>query len=413
MYPLPINTVLGALSIVEVYEYYDRPVLFTCRNLSGQLYTVVFANEASDGEIWLYAPMSLERFLHMRSGGIELRQVFRRPEDGIIAQVFYPYNGDVTPIVTGVPAAELPEEWFPAESQFIRLETATLPPLQEEPKRKALSTNKEVIALIFEFIQRTRTEAPAKLFGRALAAFQDVINTIAAVRRGSEALKGALPVEVIDKMEMVLVGLGSGSFKAELTANEYSDLFGSSELGDVIDEFLRLVDHGEKSEQLREHLTKFNSRVSTKYLDFLKILDDEVEWTAFDWGSTIQERSKRAEISRASIKNAISIIEKTQDEDVKEIKLTGRLMGANVESRRFTIKVDGTNSNIDGYVTEEAFKLFSVATLSARYQVIIREITRTKVIMGDNVREHHLVDIRLVPESAVERDEPPPAEPAP
>ncbi|MCE2400451.1 hypothetical protein J4G08_06130 [Candidatus Poribacteria bacterium] len=36
---------LGKLEIVETYEYYDQPVLYSCRNAAGHLYLVVAADE--------------------------------------------------------------------------------------------------------------------------------------------------------------------------------------------------------------------------------------------------------------------------------------------------------------------------------------------------------------------------------
>ncbi len=35
---LPENTILGKLTILEVFVYYDRPVLFACRNSIGTIY---------------------------------------------------------------------------------------------------------------------------------------------------------------------------------------------------------------------------------------------------------------------------------------------------------------------------------------------------------------------------------------
>lgn len=396
MYPLPINTILGTLSMLEVFEYYDHPILFACKNRTGQIYIAVFADENDSGESWLFAPVSSDRFTHVRSGGVDLRFVFSFPEDGLLFRVYFPYAQGSTESAELVPVTEISQEWLPDEGQFVRKATITVPQFIGAPQEKALSIRKEVLNFILDFADRTRTEAPAKLLGRALAGLQDVINTIAAVKRGHEALTGALPPDVIDKNQLVFVAIGPGSFIVELTGEEYVDMFDQSELGDTIDEFLRLVDHGQSKDGLKDHLTRFNTRVAAKYLDFLKVLDDKIERTVFDWGSVMSERSRRAELSRSSIKSVIGVIEQSEDEDIRDLQFTGRLVAANVESRRFTIKIDGANSNIEGVVSQEAFDLFSKATLSARYKIVVRETTRTKVIMGNLVQEFQLLDIRLV-----------------
>jgi hypothetical protein len=42
---LPQSTILGRLKIIEVYEFYDIPRLFCCRNAAGQHYLVLSIDE--------------------------------------------------------------------------------------------------------------------------------------------------------------------------------------------------------------------------------------------------------------------------------------------------------------------------------------------------------------------------------
>ena len=47
--------ILGIHEILETFEYYDQPVLFSCKckNTDGHLYLVVAADESDQDEIWL------------------------------------------------------------------------------------------------------------------------------------------------------------------------------------------------------------------------------------------------------------------------------------------------------------------------------------------------------------------------
>ena len=36
---------LGKLEIIEIYDYYDQPILFACKNAAGHLHLVVAADE--------------------------------------------------------------------------------------------------------------------------------------------------------------------------------------------------------------------------------------------------------------------------------------------------------------------------------------------------------------------------------
>lgn len=88
---------LGRLEIVETFEYYDQPVLFSCKNASGHFYLVVAADENEHHETWLYAGVSEERLKLIRSGTIDLHDAFAAPEDGFLVQARVPYD-DRTPL---------------------------------------------------------------------------------------------------------------------------------------------------------------------------------------------------------------------------------------------------------------------------------------------------------------------------
>ncbi len=75
---------LGKLQILEVYEFYDRPVLFACRNQSGSLFLAIWVAEHDGEERWLYAPVSRSRLDAVRSGQIDLREAFASTEDGML-----------------------------------------------------------------------------------------------------------------------------------------------------------------------------------------------------------------------------------------------------------------------------------------------------------------------------------------
>ena len=77
---------LGRLEILETFEYYDQPVLFSCKNAAGHLYLVVAADENDQHETWLYAGVSEERLKLIRSGAIDLHDAFADLEDGYVLQ---------------------------------------------------------------------------------------------------------------------------------------------------------------------------------------------------------------------------------------------------------------------------------------------------------------------------------------
>ena len=125
---LNIST-LGRLEILETFEYYDQPVLFSCKNAVGHLYLVVAADENEQNETWLYAGVSEERLNLIRSGAIDLHDAFADPEDGYVLQAIVPYDNQTGIQTDFIPPDQVPEDMFPVPGERLDLKTDTLPVL--------------------------------------------------------------------------------------------------------------------------------------------------------------------------------------------------------------------------------------------------------------------------------------------
>ena len=112
---LPL-THLGKLELIEVYEFYDQPILFSCRNASDAIFMGVFADEG-DFETWLYIGVSLHRLI--RSGAIDLHS------DGVIFQCLMMSNASKCLSLQLKFRSMLPFEF------------TTLPELDEDLRRKS------------------------------------------------------------------------------------------------------------------------------------------------------------------------------------------------------------------------------------------------------------------------------------
>ena len=133
---LPQSTHLGKLELIEVYEFYDQPILFSCKNASDAIFMGVFAAEDDNFETWLYAGVSPHRFNQIRSGAIDLHDAFSEVEDGIIFQIKVPHDGQM-PVSMPISAAQIPDDMLSLPGEFINLEP-TLSELDEDLKWKSL-----------------------------------------------------------------------------------------------------------------------------------------------------------------------------------------------------------------------------------------------------------------------------------
>lgn len=103
---------LGKLEIVEIYDYYDQPVLFSCKNTDGNLYLVVAADENDQYETWLYTQVSVDRLNLIESDTIDLHDAFADTEDGSVLQVKFPYD-ETPPLAELVKSNEISADMLP------------------------------------------------------------------------------------------------------------------------------------------------------------------------------------------------------------------------------------------------------------------------------------------------------------
>ena len=166
---LPESTVLGELTILEVYEFYIQPALFACRNVAEQIYLAVWVDEDEDSSRWLYVAVSLERFLQVRGGKLSLREAFAEPEDGVGLDVVVYSDPKLHSRVDAVPSAEIDESWLPLPGEYLEVDAAVPEsvrlPAQIGHFRYSSRLPKQEFSLRFEARQwigpRTRTYTSA------------------------------------------------------------------------------------------------------------------------------------------------------------------------------------------------------------------------------------------------------------
>ena len=362
-------TGLGKLEIVEIYVYYDQPVLFSCKSAAGHLYLAVAADKNDEHETWLYVGVSTERLNLIRSGTIDLHDAFADPEDSFLLQEIIPYDDQTQPRMEPIEPDQLSEDMLPMPGECLNLETKTLPALSNS-EQVAKSKRQEILNLTLNFDGVFRTEAPVAILGKMFGKLQDVINAIGIICFQS----GQVTEDIKSKMQISLLEVGSGSFDIRLASTKTVDLLNHSDFGDAIEEFLKLLKAGNNQEKLKGILGQLRSKVAEEYIEFLKSLNQSVIDTKFTWTSPNPDRGGTAYLSETQMQETIEILQRFQEETPSTFKITGTLTGAFLRSKRFEIET--TEEIYTGKIADEAFEAVSKATLSREYTVTIQEITQ-------------------------------------
>lgn len=119
MYNILNNPQLGELEVIEVYEYFNMPLLFSCKNLVDSFYVALCADDLPEHDMWLYTEISLKRLNLLRFGSINVHDVFAKPEMGRLLKATIPHNSSAEFNSKYVAPEELNESVFPPVNKYL------------------------------------------------------------------------------------------------------------------------------------------------------------------------------------------------------------------------------------------------------------------------------------------------------
>lgn len=381
---LPENTILGKLAPLEVFEHYDFPRIFSCRSGSGQIYVVVNINDDEGGCGWIYVPVSSLRYKVLCEGGIGLRSGIVGAEDGFVFLVeTYP---DRPGRVEYLLPEQIADSDMPADSYRLssRLETE-FEPFDAEVGRVARSTRRETFNYHIFPNDHRRHEIPARKLGAVLATSQELMDALGQAADGSQTVRGAVPVEILNRTRVNVCNVFKGSFGVQFQASQYSDLFDVSLLSAALQEFGNLILAADSEDLLSNKLHALKGRVASKYRRLLKELNDIDSGIRLDWGSVSDGRGGVFELTREQVAKAYAIVDRIDIEMAEELVVHGRLVGFNSRTRRYEILLSDSGKSYSGKVSEEAVISVDHPAIGGNYFVSLRMLVETQSSSGDEL----------------------------
>lgn len=393
---LPPTSSLGKLEIVEIYEYYDYPLLFSCKNTTGSIFLAVQIEESSEKEVWLLVNMSQERFFQIRSGGIDLYDAFKLAETGSTYKLTVNRQTMELEAESSIKVENLTADQLPMQGEKIELQTNTAPIFDANLQQKAIRENRELIAFELDFKDINKTEAPASIVGEILSAVQELVNAVGQAWLGRQTERGKIPGSICQQTEMRVQGLAASSFVIELAAAEYSGLL-ESLLAEALNEFVILLNSSNDPEKLKEKLALLETRATSKYLHFLKSIQGRINTTKVFWASP-KNKSGEAQLSKEQVNNAIQAIQFSVDQSTEELSVVGILVSGDIDSGTFEIRevIPTTSSALITYKVKAPAELINsmVGTkLGIRHKANIVKITTMKPLTGETDVKFELLEL--------------------
>ena len=397
MYNILNNPQLGELEIIEVYEYFNMPLLFSCKNSVGSFYIALCADDLPEHDMWLYTEVSLKRLNLIRSALDSVYNAFAQPEMGRLLKVTIPHNNSATFNSDYVTPSELDENVFPPISKYVvPKETPLVSPTSIVEVAKLLG--REIIRFNFKSIEGYNAEAPIAQLGSVLNCFQNVMDIIEVARQNFRNITPAIR----ERMRFYALATEPGSFeiklaskKEDMSQQKWLDL--PSEQEATITQFFNLVKSKDNRQDLKGILTELGLRTTNGYRYLLASLNKLDADVTMSWTSPKANEDVVASLSRSEIPQLVEILKSIEEEQAKPQTIKGELIGLSLDRNRFELQVNGEENPIRGVIGDNPNVNITQATISSQYKALIQEIVKRNETTNEVVKiEHILLNLEKV-----------------
>lgn len=364
---------LGTLRVLEIYEYYNEPLLFSCENRTGQIYIAVCVEEFDLKTRWFYLPVSLSRFNSIKQGIMSLQRAFLSAEDGSVWDV-YELARNAGYETCRLSTSQISIDDLPADDSFLRSSPKSLPDLLVPALFEAERTKRDVLDISISSDNYHSTEINAETLGLVLLSTQGLIHALGYLGKSH---KGRIPKEQEEDTTLRATYAYAASFGIRLESKSY-DLFGETKSSSAINKFVSLVKTKYELTDLIEILSTAGIRVSSKYKYFLKTIRDNGLTISAEWGSPARH-SDKASITAKDASVILQVLDKTGDIFTETHTLRGRLEGVYIASNSFWFtSEDGRHykGELEEGMRGSTFPVPSDVTVEIEESLDVNEVTQ-------------------------------------
>ncbi|MED5098672.1 hypothetical protein P9858_00880 [Niallia circulans] len=380
---------LYKLNLIETYEYYDRPLLFTCESISGQKYLVNLIDADDISDTWFYVPISNTRFANVRSGKISVRDSILKSENNFVWEVITHNIDESKDRVSVREITSISEDELPDEDSYLNLNEGTLPD-KIDTKTESLRSQRDVLDISLELNGSHKNEIEAEALGSVLLLTQE-LNYHVALNKNAGA-KGKIPSEIKEKNRLNTVGFFAASFGVRLQSEATSGLLGHTDTTDSIKALVSLFRSTNDLMSLTNSIKDVNIRATKTYYQLLKKLNEKQLDINIEWASPADDLIK-TRLERQKISDAINLLSQEKKIEQNEVEIVANLVGLDTDKKTFHLKTD-ENDHFSGKFLKDAS--IAVDNLNVRVKATLLEESEMDFISSNVNYRYYLKSLELI-----------------
>ncbi len=410
---LPSNTELGALEVEEVFGFYDKPQIFSCRSSSGKSFLALLSVDTARMEAWILVEVSGKRLEQARTGRITLHDAFVRAENKKVWRLSVSPSDPGSAEAREIDVSRIDDDELPAshvrlnlpprsdvsnanETQlWQRLAQVTLEADKSTHVPPELVANQSLQHVID--IELSREDAPDRsdvaisALGPALARMQSLMDALGQARMDQPTSRGKIPAYVREKTRLVATEAFRGSFGLRIET-ETGDLAAARDLSSIFKDFVELVASGTDTDRIHEVISQVGTRSAAHYRAFAKILLRSRLNASFSVGIPQESIPRSARIDSKELPEIIEILERESEKLAETIVRKGRLVGADLARKNFHFESEGIE--FLGQIAEECLPYVDHQKIGGSFEAAIKVVVEIVESTGEEKELQTLTSLK-------------------
>lgn len=388
------NSTFGEVEILEVYDFYDQPLLFSAIDRLNRLYFVYNFEGDLTIDRWLMVSVSEDRLKAIRKGGVDIRSALANPETKQNYIITCDKKNGFTYSTRLIETDEINLDLLPISGFSLNIEEEIAYKLfQTKIKEKSDSSNRIITELIFHLKNTFSHEAPVKLFTDVLSEFQSMVFAAAdLIHSKSPSLSGPFSSDTMEIGELLVMDVSPSSFKVILGSSNFVDLYGNSKLIEPINIISNLFNIGDDLDSLKSEFEKFNPRLIKNYYYLLSnLVSEDLDHFEFNWVVPKAKTTQKSSITREIANKVKTYIELSDQSTSEEFIIFGKLVAASIPRKTCEIIDNELNKVYECRQVSES--LIEGRTLGTSYKARIQKIMTKTPSTGLTKDEHILLNL--------------------
>lgn len=390
-----LASILKDLRILEVFEFYDSPILYSAVTRTGQIYLARMISTGQQSTNWYYVELSADKYRSLRNGRLTIRDAFLESENGFVIHCVV--NADNKLTISVLEARTLSDKYLPEQDERLAYTDIWLPPLTTDTSQSAQSAARQVMDISLSIGENTKGVSADRV-GSLLINVQAITEALASDQ--SKSLY-RIPDYLKTRNRLYPTGVFAGSFGIRIVTSDETD-FEFKDDEHALFRLIKLLEDSADLEKLSISFKKLNLLSRSRFIRFLRSLADHELSIKLEWAN------RRGFVATTSmqlprIRANLAYLEQTTGSTSETMEVQGILEAVGVTKRTFEFQEKAgpyIRGKIDKALLANLISHEEYFRVPYPILAILKQEMKVHSVTGEETMDYTLMDFKLPEEGS-------------